>query len=133
MNYSEKLKAPEWSRKRLAVLKRDKFKCTVCNSEKNLVVHHTYYYFNKPDPWMYPLDSLITLCETCHNDYHRRFEITIINRKESKKVKVLSMKKIKKIKHKDRKTKIKHKYKPPCLAKLQSKHPVYKSRYESNI
>jgi hypothetical protein len=66
MTYAEKLKSPKWQKKRLEILERDKFTCCHCDdTEKNLQVHHKYYTKNS-DPWDYPNDALITLCEDCH-------------------------------------------------------------------
>lgn len=66
VTYSEKLKDPRWQKKRLQILERDKFQCQDCGHKgKTLHVHHKYYIFKK-DPWEYPDDLLITLCEDCH-------------------------------------------------------------------
>ena len=42
-----------------------------------LHVHHTYYINHLP-PWMYPDDSLLTVCKKCHEEYHRTHELTIL-------------------------------------------------------
>jgi hypothetical protein len=64
MTYAEKLLDPRWQRKRLEVLDRDQFKCILCKDDKHtLQVHHTIY---KNNPWDAPLESLKTLCDTCH-------------------------------------------------------------------
>ena len=68
--YTEKLKDPRWQRKRLEVLVRDEWTCTVCfEKEQTLHVHHRCYI---PDlnPWDYPEESLVTLCEDCHRQEH---------------------------------------------------------------
>lgn len=65
-NYSDLLRHPFWQRKRLEIMQRDNFACKKCQDTlSNLQVHHTYY---KPhtDPWDYPDEALITLCELCH-------------------------------------------------------------------
>lgn len=68
-SYAEKLKDPKWQRARLKILERDKFSCRACFSqEKTLHVHHMYYKRNL-EPWEYPPESLVTLCEDCHEDY----------------------------------------------------------------
>lgn len=67
-SYSEKLRDPRWQRKRLEILNRDKFTCIQCKcTDKTLHVHHCFYEWGR-DPWDYPDTSLITLCETCHED-----------------------------------------------------------------
>lgn len=66
MTYSEKLRRPEWQRKRLQILERDGWACVCCRSkEKNLQVHHVVYAKSK-DPWTYPDYLYQTLCEDCH-------------------------------------------------------------------
>lgn len=76
MTYIEKLKSPEWQKKRLEILKRDEFTCKMCNSkDKQLHVHHKFYIFDK-DPWSYDNQSLITLCYDCHEqEEHYKFFI----------------------------------------------------------
>ena len=67
MTYQEKLKDPRWQKKRLEILKRDDFTCQKCfDSENTLHIHHRYY--RKCDPWEYPNEALLTLCENCHNE-----------------------------------------------------------------
>jgi hypothetical protein len=67
MTYQEKLKDPRWQKKRLKILDRDDWACQSCgDSESTLHVHHKIY--KKCDPWDYPDEVLITLCETCHDE-----------------------------------------------------------------
>ena len=64
--YFEKLKDPKWQKMRLKVLERDEWKCQICDNDQNtLAVHHRYYEKGK-EPWDYPMEALITLCEECH-------------------------------------------------------------------
>jgi|SRR6185503_856277 len=66
--YLEKLRDPRWQRKRLEIMQRDEFMCQMCfDSENTLNVHHNYYKPNA-DPWNYPAEALVTLCESCHQD-----------------------------------------------------------------
>ena len=66
MDYSEKLRDPRWQKKRLEILERDEWTCQNCfDSESTLVVHHKKYIKGK-EPWDYPNELLITLCENCH-------------------------------------------------------------------
>jgi len=66
MTYSEKLKDPRWQKKRLKIFERDKFTCQKCaDKETTLHVHHRIYLRGK-DPWDYPDNCLVTLCEPCH-------------------------------------------------------------------
>lgn len=67
MTYAEKLRDPRWQRKRLEIFERDKFSCRFCaDTESPLHVHHRRYDRLK-DPWDYPNDNFLTLCETCHS------------------------------------------------------------------
>jgi hypothetical protein len=64
--YAEKLQDPRWQQKRLRIMERDDFTCQKCfGTENMLTVHHKYYIYKK-DPWDYPDDLLITLCDDCH-------------------------------------------------------------------
>jgi len=66
--YTEKFKDPRWQRKRLEILERDNWCCQRCYDDtKILHIHHCFYEKNH-DPWDYPNDSLITLCEDCHEN-----------------------------------------------------------------
>jgi hypothetical protein len=68
MAYSDLLKDPKWQKKRLHILKRDKWTCKCCGSkDKTLHVHHFTYQTGKK-PWEYPDDNFITLCYSCHED-----------------------------------------------------------------
>lgn len=67
MTYAEKLKSPEWQKKRLEILQRDNFTCTMCGSkEKQLHVHHKVYIYDN-EPWEYLEEFYTTLCYECHD------------------------------------------------------------------
>lgn len=67
MKYAEKFKDPRWQRKRLRIFERDGWSCQVCSStDTTLHVHHRWYEKGK-DPWEYPDECLVTLCEECHD------------------------------------------------------------------
>lgn len=84
-SYTEKLSDLRWKRKREKILERDNYTCQYCGSHNNLQVHHKYYMKypngNYVDPWDYPDDKLITLCESCHNKWHRRYKVKTYYRK----------------------------------------------------
>lgn len=64
--YLKKLRDPKWQKMRLKILERDEWHCQKCgDDEETLHVHHRYYEKGK-EPWDYPLEALITLCEFCH-------------------------------------------------------------------
>lgn len=66
--YFEKLRDPRWQRKRLEVMQRDEFTCQSCfDSGSTLNVHHRVY-IKGNEPWDYPVENLVTLCESCHSD-----------------------------------------------------------------
>jgi hypothetical protein len=73
--YSDYFKDPQWQRKRLEIFERDDFKCMVCMDATNqLHVHHKQYLpGNKP--WEYEDNWLITLCASCHDKFHEKFNI----------------------------------------------------------
>jgi len=66
MTYREKLKLPEWDRKRRKILRRDNYRCTACGrNDMRLHVHHKTYRW-RTNPWDYADCELETLCESCH-------------------------------------------------------------------
>ena len=66
--YGEKLKDPRWQKQRLRILERDGWACQLCfNTESTLHIHHLYYEVGF-EPWEYPAEALVTLCESCHTD-----------------------------------------------------------------
>ena len=49
-------------------MQRDGFKCIECKSVGiTLHVHHKTYIWGN-DPWDYPNENFITLCESCHEN-----------------------------------------------------------------
>ena len=77
MTYKEKLKHPKWQKKRLEILQRDDFKCSVCgNDEKTLHVHHKKYIKGR-QPWDYGDENFSTLCEDCHKQEHTKKDKSI--------------------------------------------------------
>ncbi len=64
--YGEKLKDPQWQKKRLEILNRDQFTCQLCSDETTeLQVHHLSYEYGK-EPWEYPNENFVTYCRFCH-------------------------------------------------------------------
>ena len=53
------------------ILERDGYKCTVCNSEDKLVVHHKDFNGRGKENPNNDEDNLITLCKQCHVAVHR--------------------------------------------------------------
>ena len=66
-------KTKAWKRKRLSILKRDKYLCQHCKRygrrRDATTVHHIKHYEDYPELGL--VDSnLISLCSTCHNKEH---------------------------------------------------------------
>ena len=77
MKYQEKLLDPRWQKKKSEILQRDDFTCQEkrCGrKDKTLHVHHVDYVPGM-EPWEYPSDMLITLCEDCHYKEKNRSEL----------------------------------------------------------
>lgn len=51
------------------VLKRDEYKCTQCNSVKDLHAHHIESFYRKKET-RFDVNNGITLCHKCHSDLH---------------------------------------------------------------
>lgn len=83
--YEKKLSDPRWKMKREKILDRDGHRCVWCGRTDHLQVHHKYY-MKYPDgrfaePWDYPDDKLITLCENCHRRWHEKHKVKVYYRK----------------------------------------------------
>ena len=63
--YQEKLKDGRWQRARLQRMESDYFACRDCGTNSNLQVHHAIY-IRGWEPWDYPQNLLLTVCEKCH-------------------------------------------------------------------
>lgn len=68
MKYSDFLKTPYWIAIAERVKIRAKNSCQVCNSTKNLNVHHRSYQNHGTE--LYHMEDLICLCKECHTKYH---------------------------------------------------------------
>jgi hypothetical protein len=70
--WSAAFRDSRWQKKRLQVMDRDNWTCRSCGASGEgvtLNVHHAYYESGKA-PWEYPLHTLVTWCETCHEKRH---------------------------------------------------------------
>lgn len=64
-NYVEVyLKSIEWKKKRALVLKRDNYKCVLCENRATQVHHKKYARYNIGKE---PIEWLISVCDVCHN------------------------------------------------------------------
>lgn len=70
---------PEYKKWRLAVKKRDRFKCVLCGSKRRLVVHHIRRWADAPE-LRFVVTNGVTLCKLCHdhrvNEHEQMFEDT---------------------------------------------------------
>lgn len=72
--YSDTLKNGNWQKRRIEILQRDDFKCTLCGDEKQLEVHHLDY-IEGIKAWEYPNDMFKTLCRKCHEREQPRSKV----------------------------------------------------------
>lgn len=75
MTYGQKLADPRWQIKREQIICRDNYRCVDCGGKTNLQVHHLGYIQNV-QPWEYPHEFLITLCNECHS-LEEKFKIKL--------------------------------------------------------
>lgn len=71
--YKDYLNSDYWGKLRKHVKERDCHKCRICNSQKNLNVHHRNY--DKRGEFYYEAYELITLCGECHEVFHKNRKI----------------------------------------------------------
>ena len=68
--YWAKLRDPRWQRRRLEILQRDEFECRLCCDDASTLHVHHLRYEKGADPWDAPDSSLLTACESCHEELH---------------------------------------------------------------
>jgi len=85
MKYSEQLQDRRWKEKAQRVKVRDAFKCVLCDSKKQLNVHHKRY-AKKGMAWDVEDSDLITLCRDCHSKYHGHYKVNNAEERKSKRV-----------------------------------------------
>jgi 5-methylcytosine-specific restriction endonuclease McrA len=71
MTYKEQLRDPRWQRVQSLIRERDKYKCRICGDASSFLHVHHIYYQNGLKAWEYDHDSMITLCESCHEFAHK--------------------------------------------------------------
>lgn len=72
-DYELKLEDHRWLIKRMEILERDLSVCADCYATESIMhVHHLYYIFGH-EPWEYPDEAFVTLCEGCHQEEHERW------------------------------------------------------------
>ena len=70
MTYAEKLKDPRWLCRRQEIIDLHECRCRECGQSREddgvtLQVHHVFYLRGR-EPWDYPDELLISVCESCH-------------------------------------------------------------------
>lgn len=82
MKYEDLLKDPRWQKRRLEIMQRDNFTCQRCGVGLDdgipLNVHHLVY--RRCYPWEYYDYELVTLCENCHKDSHKKQPEAIVEK-----------------------------------------------------
>lgn len=68
MDYKDFLQTPYWKAISEKVRQKANFKCQICNSSKNLNVHHRSYQHHGNE--LYHLEDLICICKDCHEKHH---------------------------------------------------------------
>lgn len=72
IDYDTFLDSDYWKKIRSRVIKKFKYACALCNSKKNIHVHHrTYENLGKEN---LNLEDLIVLCSECHAKFHNKLE-----------------------------------------------------------
>ncbi len=64
--YQYYLNSPQWGAKRLKVLRRDKFVCQKCKTQRATQVHHKTY----KRIFRERLTDLMSVCAECHRKIH---------------------------------------------------------------
>lgn len=65
LSYRQKLRDSRWLLKRQSLLETRGSRCQLCDTTKQLTIHHGYYR-PKGNPWEYEDSSLWILCWDCH-------------------------------------------------------------------
>ena len=71
MDFEKQIKHPKWQKKRLEILERDEYTCQSCGSNSDTLHVHHYLYDKNTLLRDYNNDYLTTLCEDCHNYWHK--------------------------------------------------------------
>lgn len=77
--YLEQIQDPRWEKKCFEIFDRDGWCCRLCDDDESpLHIHHVRCVCDK-EPWDYPQEQLITLCESCHVAEHEAMPGAISN------------------------------------------------------
>ena len=81
MAYGEKLKDPRWQKMRLEIFKRHGWACRWCHAKKRTLAVHHLWYETEAEPWEATPESLLTVCESCHQteyDSRAKYEALLL-------------------------------------------------------
>jgi len=67
LQYSEYLQSKHWRHFRENVLKRSNYRCSICNTDNNIHVHHRTYENRGHENY----EDVIVLCGNCHHLFHK--------------------------------------------------------------
>ncbi len=75
--YQTKISSKPWQDRSHQIKTRDNLKCQAynCTTPKSILQVHHLDYLNITNPWDYPDDMLITLCEDCHAKENNRYKL----------------------------------------------------------
>ena len=68
LDYKDFLQTPYWRIISDKVKQKAKYRCMICNSNKNLSTHHRCYTHHGDE--IHHLEDLICICQECHNKHH---------------------------------------------------------------
>jgi 5-methylcytosine-specific restriction endonuclease McrA len=68
----------EWAK---AIVRRDRYRCIVCSSNKKPQAHHLKSYTRYPELRL-DMDNGVTLCRECHKKFHRCYGTTKFERED---------------------------------------------------
>jgi hypothetical protein len=77
--YQKELNDTRWHKKREKILVLCKHKCSICKASINLHVHHHYYIVGHK-AWEYPNNALTVLCSKCHEKWHKKHELVVLQK-----------------------------------------------------
>lgn len=76
LSKSEYWKHPKWLELRAKIFARDQYTCRHCGAkDRPLCLHHIFYVKGR-ERWDYDPQYLLTLCNRCHDAYHRQHGFT---------------------------------------------------------
>lgn len=79
IDYYEYIKSIDWLKRKERYYLKHKKQCQACGSYKLINLHHMVYgdFGNEPD------NTMVCLCESCHNEFHKIYLITKDLRKQT--------------------------------------------------